>query len=56
MKELDAERDAEAERRDRLIAEAEAAGHTYRALAAAARRGDGQATVSLVRHAILKYG
>lgn len=56
VKELDAERDAEAERRDRLIAEAEAAGHTYRALAAAARRGDGQATVSLVRHAILKYG
>jgi hypothetical protein len=56
VKELDAERAAEKERRDRLMAEAEAAGYTYRRIAAAARRGDGQATVSVVRNAIVAYG
>lgn len=54
--ELDAERAAEKERRDRLMAQAEAAGLTYRAIAAAARRGDGHATVSVVRNAVIDYG
>jgi hypothetical protein len=49
---LRAELGAEKERRDRLMAEAEQLGHSYRAIAAAARQGDGQATVSVVRNAV----
>ena len=52
---LDAYR-AELERRDLAIAQADKNGRTYRAIAAAARRGDEHATVSMVRAAILKYG
>ncbi len=46
---------AELERRDRAIVEADKRGRTYRAIAAAARRGDGHATVAMVRNAIIKY-
>jgi hypothetical protein len=56
VSDFDDGRAAEKERRDRAMAEAEAAGYTYRAIAAAARRGDGQATVSVVRNAVLLYG
>lgn len=53
MRDLDAERAAEKERRDKLMAEAESLGFSYRIIAAWARRGDGKATVSMVRNAIL---
>lgn len=53
---LRAELGAEKERRDRLMAQAEGEGYTYRAIAAAARRGDGQATVSVVRNAVIDVG
>ncbi|HEV2347582.1 MAG TPA: hypothetical protein VGS97_26055 [Actinocrinis sp.] len=46
---------AEKERRDRAILAADTAGHPYRAIAAAARRGDGHATIGMVRNAITDY-
>lgn len=54
--ELDRERAAEKERRDRHMAEAKDAGFSYRAIAAAARAGDGCATVSVVQNAVKDYG
>jgi hypothetical protein len=56
VKELDDERAAEKERRDRLMAEAKDAGHSYRTIAAAAHAGDGCATVSVVQNAVKDYG
>lgn len=47
--------DAEKERRDRAMVEANNAGHSYRTIAAAARRGDGHATIGMVRNAITDY-
>lgn len=46
---------AEKERRDRAIVEADKAGLSYRVIAAAARRGDGHATIGMVRNAITDY-
>lgn len=46
---------AEKERRDRAMVDANRAGYTYRQIAAAARRGDGHATIGMVRNAILDY-
>jgi len=50
---LEAEVAAEKERRDRLIAQAEGLGYGYREIAAAARAGDGHATTSMVRNAVI---
>lgn len=46
---------AEKERRDRAIVEADRAGYSYRVIAAAAHRGDGHATIGMVRNAIIDY-
>jgi len=53
VRDLDTERSAEKERRDKLMADAESLGFSYRTIAYWARRGDGKATVSMVRNAIL---
>ncbi|MGH3414903.1 MAG: hypothetical protein ACRDVE_18100 [Actinocrinis sp.] len=53
--ELDAERAAEKQRRDQYMSQAEKDGYTYREIAAAARRGDGQATISVVYKAVTDY-
>lgn len=48
-------RDTEQERRDLAIVEAKKAGYSYTQIKTALRRGDGHATESMVRAALLKY-
>lgn len=46
---------AEKERRDRAMVAANQNGRSYREIAAAAHRGDGHATIGMVRNAIIDY-